>query len=337
MKLVSAIVALCTFSTCYGADVQEAFKIRVGSSPVISSAGIYLAEARGYFKDQGLKVEITDFNNSGASMTALLSKGELEVGAGNIASSHFNAILAGQKFKFVADKGHIEKGKDYMGLIVREDHIKTGRFKSLKDLKGFKMGLTSLDGVSQQIVAERFLTQNGLKASDVEFVKMSYAEMNVALKSKLIDATIQLEPFVAKAELEGIAKMTHSAAEVHPHQQSAALLYSQDFIEKHPVEAKKFMVAYVKAIRDYNQAFVHNVGKVKLIADLKKVLKIEDDKIWNQMKPVGLSDDGKINPESLDEDLKWYLEKKYVTKPLAVKDIVDNQFVEFANSELNKK
>ena len=198
------------------------------------------------------------------------------------------------------------------------------------------MGLTSLDGVSQQIVAERFLTQNGLKTSDVEFVKMSYAEMNVALKSKLIDATIQLEPFVARAELEGIAKMTNPATEVHPYQQSAAILYSQDFIEKHPSEAKKFMVAYVKALRDYNQAFVHNNGKAQVINDLKKILKIDDDKIWNQMKPVGLNDDGKINQDSLEEDLKWYIEKKYVTKSPSIKEIIDNQFVDFANKELSK-
>lgn len=310
--------------------------IKVGSSPVISSAGIYLAQERGYFKAQGLEVEITDFNTSSASMTALLSKGELDVGAGNLVSAHFNAINLGQRFKFVADKGHLEKNKEYIALLVRADHLETGRYKTPKDLKGFKMGLTSLDGVSQQIVAERILLKNGLNPSDVEFVKLSYAEMNNALKAKLIDATIQIEPFVTKAELEGFAKNVMPATAVYPNQQSAALLYSQDFIEKNPVEAHKFMVAYLKGVRDYNNAFEKNQDKARVIADLKKTLKIEDDKIWEKMHTVGLDNNGKINESALKEDIEWYLSKKYITAIPPMKSIVDPQFSETAAKELSK-
>lgn len=283
--------------------------IKVGSSPVVSSAGIYLAQERGYFKEQGLDVEITDFNTSSASMTALLSSGELDVGAGNLVSAHFNAINMGQKFKLVADKGHLEKGKEYIALLVRADHIASGRYKSPKDLKGFKMGLTSLDGVSQQIVAERILTQNGLQPTDVEFVKMSYAEMNNALKAKLIDATIQLEPFLTRAVIEGFAQNVMPATDVHPHQQSAALLYSQNFIEKDRALAVKFMTAYLKGIRDYNSAFETGKDKDKVIADLKKTLKIEDDNLWAKMKMVGLDNDGKLIESALKEDMEWYLSK----------------------------
>ena len=230
--------------------------IKVGSSPVVSSAGIYLAKERGYFKEQGLDVEVTDFNNSGAPMTLLLSKGELDVGAGNITAGLFNAIAEGQKFKIVADKGHIAQNKDYLALIVRNDHLKTGRFKTLKDLKGFKMGLTSLDGVSQEILTERFLQKAKLTLKDVSFVKISYAEMNLALKAGTIDATIQLEPFLTKAVLENIATIVGLGSEVYPKQQSGTLFYSPQFIQNNPAEAKKFMLAYSKGISDYNNAFV---------------------------------------------------------------------------------
>ncbi len=310
--------------------------IKVGSSPVLSSAGIYLAEIRGYFKAQGLKVEISDFNNSSASMTALLSKGELDVGAGNIVSAHFNAINLGQKFKFVADKGHLSNRHDYIGLLIRADHIQSGRYKKLSDLKGFKMGLTSLDGVSQQIIAERILLKNGLKPSDVEFVKLSYAEMNSALKAKLIDATIQLEPFLSKAVLDGVANNVLSAAAIHPHQQSAALYYSQDFIEKNPKEAKSFMVAYLRGVRDYNRAFENGIDKPKLIEDLKKFLKIDDDRIWNSIHTVGLDSNGTVNENALKEDMDWYLEKKFITKVPNIKDVVDQHFNEDAVIELSK-
>ena len=307
--------------------------IKVGSSPVVSSAGIYLAKERGYFKEQGLDVEITDFNNSGAPMTLLLSKGELDVGAGNITAGLFNAIAEGQKFKIVADKGHIAENKDYLALIVRNEHLKSGRFKTLKDLKGFKMGLTSLDGVSQEILTERFLKKGKLSIKDVTFVKLSYAEMNLALKAGTIDATIQLEPFLTKAVLENIATIVGKGSEVYPKQQSGALFYSPQFIQNNPEEAKKFMIAYSKGIADYNNAFVKNINRTSVIADLKKSIKIDDDVIWEKMAIVGLNPYGALNTKELQTDIKWY-EKNYIKKQLDVKTIIDTSFSEFAEKNL---
>lgn len=314
-----------------------AINVKVGSSPVISSAGIYLAQERNYFKDEGLNIDLVDFNSSGGQMTLLLSKGEMDVGAGNLTSGLFNAIAKGQKFKLVADKGHLEKGKEYIALIVRADHLASGRYKSLKDLKGFKMGLTSLDGVSQQIVAEKFLEKAGLRPTDVEFVKLSYAEMNVALKSKSIDATIQLEPYLAKAEVDGIAKKVASATEVHPNQQSAALFFSPNFIEKNPIEAKKFLIAYLKGVRDYNNAIAGKTDKVKMIADLKKFIKIDDEKVWNKMVPIGLTNDGSINVAALMEDVNWYHAKKYIERVPSIDEIVDLKLTKEAAAELDKR
>jgi NitT/TauT family transport system substrate-binding protein len=331
MKIFSILsLALCSLNLL-------AAPVKVGSSPVISSAGIYLAQERNYFKQEGLEVEVNDFNSSGGQMTLLLSKGELDVGAGNLTSGLFNAIAKGQKFKLVADKGHLEKGKDYIGLLVRTDHITSGRYKSLKDLKGFKMGLTALDGVSQQIIAERFLEKAGLKSSDVEFVKLSYPEMNVALKSKNIDATIQLEPYLSKAKIDGYATNVASAVEVHPHQQSAAIFFSPNFMEKRNADAKKFLIAYLKGIRDYNNAISGKAEKNKMIADLKKYIKIDDDKVWNNMFPIGLTNDGSINSDALMEDVNWYHSKKYLERPLKIEEIVDTSLVKEAAAELNKR
>jgi NitT/TauT family transport system substrate-binding protein len=296
-----------------------------------------LANERGYFKQQGLNVEILDFNNSSASMTALLSKGELDVGAGNIVSAHFNAINLGQRFKLVADKGHLEKKKEYIALLVRADHLASGRYKTAKDLKGFKMGLTSLDGVSKQIITERILHDNGLKPNDVEFVKLSYAEMNMALKAKLIDATIQIEPFLTKATLTGIAKNVLSATNIHPTQQSAALFYSQDFIEKNPTEAYKFMIAYLQGIHDYNLAFIEGKEKKEIISSLNKTLNIDDENVWKNMNIVGLNNNGMINEQALKEDMEWYLAKKYITKIPDYKNVVDMHFANEASKSLYKK
>lgn len=319
------------------ASAAPAAKIRVGSSPVLSSAGIYLAEDEGFFNEQGLVVEITDVANSGAPMTLLLSKNELDVGAGNLSSGLFNAALQGQEFKLVADKGHVEKGRDYIALIVRQDHVDSGRFKTLKDLKGMKMGLTALDGVSQQIVAEKFLQKAGLTAKDVEFVKLSYAEMNATLKTKGLDATIQLEPFVAQAELGKFAKRISGSNEVHPGQQSAAIFYSPSFMKDRREEAVKFMAAYLKGVRLYNKSLTDPEARKKVRASLGKRMKITDEAVWDKMVAIGLKDNGELNTAALDEDLKWYKNKGYLKGDLPAAKVVDASFAKEAAKRLDGK
>lgn len=326
--LAATILVFATFSV----PVWSKEKINVGSSPVISSAGIYLAEHFGYFKQEGLDVEISDFANSGAPMTLLLSKGDLDVGAGNLNSGLFNAILQGQDFKIVADKGHVEKGFEYIQLLVRKDLIDAGKFKSLKDLKGFKIGVTALDGVSQQVVIDRILKSNGLFEKDVEYVKMSYAEMNIALRTKNIEAAVQIEPFLTKALQEGSSVSVARSWEVHPNQQSAALFYSPKFMKRRE-EAIKFMKAYLRGVKVYKESVAGNNPEGVLA--LKKIFKI-DDKAWEKMIPVGLHEDGRLNTSDLMEDLKWYHEKGYLKKIPREMDVVDATFASEAFKQLKK-
>jgi len=321
-----------------GCEIKNSYNdvIMVGVSPVVSSSGIFIAKEKGYFKELGLNVEITSFRSSGASMTVLLAKGDLDVGGGNLSTGLWNAINEGLNIKLVADKGHIEKGHSYIALIVRKDHIESRRFTDLSDLKGFKMALTSLGGVSQQIATERFLMKGGLKLSDVEFIKMSYSEMNVALASKSIDATVQLEPYVTKAELDGVAVKYAEVYEVYPDQQSAAIFYSSDFTYKHPRKAEKFMIAYLKGIRDYENAFMKNLERDTITAMLKKYIKINSNDVWGSMTPVGLNPNGFINKDALSKDLIWYKDHGYIKQAPNIEDVIDHSYVENALTVVGK-
>lgn len=305
------------------------YKIKIGASPVVSSSGIFLAYEKGYFKKNGLDVDIVYFKGSGAPMTFLLGNGNLDVGAGNISAGLWNAVNSGLNLKLVADKGHVGKNSDYIGLLVRKDHIDSKRYKDFGGLKGFKMAVTAY-GVSQQVAADRFLNAAGLKLSDATFIKMDYAEMNAALKNKDIDATVQLEPYLTEAELNGIAVKAGGVYEVYPNQQSAAIIYSSQFIERHNDLAEKFMVAYLQGVREYNKAFIKGEKKAEIISLLKKHIKIESDEVWDRMIPVGLNPDGFLIKESLANDAEWYQRQGFIDKVPDIDKVVDHTFVEKA-------
>ena len=308
---------------------KDMLDVPVGISPVMSSAAMFIAKEKGYFEEQGINVIVNPFKASGAKMVPFLATGQLLVAGGNINAGMYNAIANDIPIKIVSDKGTVSPGHGYLALIVRKDHVDSGRYKSFKDLKGMRMAVTA-KGVSQQIVTEMYLQQAGLNLDDIELNYLAYADINIALANKSIDASVQIEPLVAAAVDKGIAVRVAGDDEIYPDQQSAAIFYSPIFMEKYPEQAKGFMVAYVKGLRDYNDAFEKNQGKDEIINILIKHTKIKDAAIYGKVVPVGLNPDGMVNILSLKQDAQWYHEKGFVKALPDIDTIVDLSYAKHA-------
>ncbi len=76
--LVAAGVAMSMLGL---ANAQEMKTVKVGTTNLSSDIGLFLAEKRGYFKEEGVKVELIPFD-SGAKMVAPLGAGDLDASAG---------------------------------------------------------------------------------------------------------------------------------------------------------------------------------------------------------------------------------------------------------------
>ena len=310
-------------------QAKELLDVPIGISPVMSSAAMFIATEKGYFKEQGINPVINPFKASGAKMVPFFATGQLYVGGGNISAGMYNAIASHIDIKIVSDKGTVSPGHGYLALIVRKDHVDSGRYKSVKDLKGMTMAVTA-KGVSQEIATERYLKSVGLSLKDIKLKYLAYSDINIALANKSIDASVQIEPFVAAAVDKKIAVRVAGDDEVYPNQQSAAIMYSPVFVKKYPEQAKGFMVAYVKGLRDYNDAFEKNINKDEIIRILTKYTRIKDKKIYENVVPVGLSPDGLVNVDSLRADSQWYYEKGYAKKKPDIDSIVDLSYAKYA-------
>ena len=304
---------------------KDLLDVPIGISPVMSSAAMFIAKEKGYFEEQGINAIINPFKASGAKMVPFLATGQLFVGGGNINAGMYNAIANDIPIKIVSDKGTVSPGHGYLALIVRKDHVTSGRYKSLKDLKGMTMAVTA-KGVSQEIVTEMYLKSVGLNLSDIHLRHLAYSDINIALANKSIDASVQIEPFVAAAVEKDIAVRVAGDDEIYPNQQSAAIMYSPVFMENHPQHAHGFMIAYVKGLRDYNNAFEKNIGKDDIINILTKYTRIKSKKIYQNVVPVGLSPDGMVNVESLKHDANWYYQQQYLKQVPKVDEIVNLEY-----------
>src|SRR4051812_8340187 len=92
--------------------------VGVGMTNVSSDAGFFIADKKGYFRDEGIAVTMTPFA-SAAKMIAPLGTGQLEVGGGTVAAGLYNAVERGINMKIVADKASVKEGYEYSTLLVR--------------------------------------------------------------------------------------------------------------------------------------------------------------------------------------------------------------------------
>ena len=333
INLLFVLLALSTASTLTKSFASQLQDVTIGITPAMSTAGLFVAYEKGYFKDQGINLVMQHVPRAGSQMIPFLATGKLMVGCGNLNAGLYNAIASDIPLKVVADKGTVTPEHGYLALLVRKVHVDSGRYKSLKDLKGMTVALTAR-GVSQEIVYERYLSKAGLSLTDVRFVNLSWGDMNVALSNGAIDATIQVEPLVAKAVEKGIAVRVMGDDEVYPNQQSAVIMYSPVFIKDKPELAKSFMVAYVQGMRDYYDAFEKNKGKEDVIKILMKHTKVKDRQTYDKVATVGLHHDALLNVDSMKQDARWLFEKGYVSSEPDIDNIADLSYVTHAVRKL---
>jgi NitT/TauT family transport system substrate-binding protein len=318
------------------AGMAAAQAITVGATSSTSDAPIYIADKKGYFRAEGLDVKVVNFR-SAADMVVPLGAGQIEAGAGSASAGLYNAVARGIKIKIVADKASSAPGYGGTKILIRKDHVESGRYKELKDLKGMTFAMNA-PGVSNTSTLNTLLKSVGMKYSDVETVDMPLPDHVAALKNKSVDASASVEPGPALAVRNGDAIVLKSDDEILPNHQIAVLLYAEEFALKQPAAARQFMRAYIRAVRFYNGALrdgrLDGPNADDVIAILTEATPIKSRDIYKLITPTGMNPDGRVNTASLAHDLAFYTEQGLVKGSVKLDDVVDGSFVEAALKEL---
>lgn len=332
-NLVRALgmLALCAMPHTALADDT----VKLGVNGVFSDVVFYIAEARGFFKEEHIKVEFVSFD-SGPKMIAPLGTGELDAAAGASSAGLFNAVARGIDLKVVADKGSMSPGHQYMPLLVRKDLFDSGRIKTYSDLKGLSIGEAG-EGGSPGSTLNQALIKGGLTYSDVQHAHLGYPQQVLALGNHAIDAAITTEPSATMAVRSGVA-VRLSDDSLYPDQQVAVLLYGGDFIRRRHDVAERFMVAYLQAARVYNDAIapgrLTGPGSDEIVKLLLQNTALDDPELIRMVVPNGNDPNGHVNDASLATDLAFFKQEKYVTAPVTVAQVLDKSFAEAAVKKL---
>jgi NitT/TauT family transport system substrate-binding protein len=317
------------------APAQAPMVVNVGAASTTSDAPIYIADKKGYFREEGFAAKVTNFR-SAADMVAPLGIGQLDAGAGSASAGLYNAMLQGINIRIVADKASSAPGYGATKILVRKDHVDSGRYKSPIDFKGMKFAMNA-PGVSNTATLNALLRSVGLRYSDVDTVNLQFPDHVAALANKAVDASASVEPGPTIAIRNGFAVLVKADDEIIPNHQIAVLLYSEKFL-KQTDAARRFMRAYIRAVRFYNGALkdgrMAGPNADEVIAILAEATPIKDPAIYRAITPTGMNPDGKVNLASLADDLAFYRSQGLITGDIRAEQVVDQSFVEAALKEL---
>ncbi|MGZ3321517.1 MAG: ABC transporter substrate-binding protein, partial [Xanthobacteraceae bacterium] len=260
------------FAATAASPAAAADKVAVGTGGSASDAPFYIAYDKGFFKDEGLDVDLIVLD-SGAKVIAPLGTGELDVGSGALSVGFWNALIRGVKFRIVADRGHTEPGYLYQTVFMRKDLIDSGQFKSLKDLKGMRMGFAA-QGVTSLSLLNEATKFAGIRFEDVTPVYLSFPQQIAALQNKALDGTMLIEPQATVAVNAGYGVRFMDTNEFYPYQQISVIFYSEKFATQRKDVAGRFMRAWLRGARVYNDSIkdgkIAAAGSDEVVATMAK-------------------------------------------------------------------
>ncbi|MCA1646408.1 MAG: ABC transporter substrate-binding protein, partial [Chloroflexi bacterium] len=299
-----------------------------------TSAGVFIALARGYFQEVGIDLEIVPFGG-GADMISTIAASQVDVANTDAGAGLINAIGRNVPMKFVADGSRCIPGKCNSALVVRKDLVDSGAFKDLPDLKGLTINTytpgSTLNGFSLQA-----LEQAGLKASDVKEQNLGFADVLPAFSTRAIDANFLIEPFTTLAVVQGLAVKWKDTSEILGPQQSTVVAYSANFAAQRPDAGKRFMVAYLRGVRDFIDAFDQTKDTAQVVAILTNQTTLKDAAQWVNV-PQWFDPNGGILLDALKKNEQWYADHGFIPTPVNLDTVWDSTYTDYALSVIGKR
>jgi NitT/TauT family transport system substrate-binding protein len=302
--LSAALSIAAPAASAQTAPLNPRVALKVGAIGAVSDAGIFIAQEKGYFKDEGLDVEIVGFKAAPQILPAIAT-GEVQVSGSAVTPALFNAFARGIVMKLVADKGQVAQGFGFAAIVIRSDLA--GTIRDFKDLKGRKFAVMG-KGVSSTTQLGKALELGGIEPNEVELIELGLPEMVAALGNKAIDGATLLEPFITFATARNVGVRWKGMEDFLPFTgQNGVIIYSQKFAQEQPEAAKRWMAAYLKGTRAYLDSVINGTDRDGINAILAKYTAVKDLALLAKMAPTGFDPNGRMEIKSLEADQDWFL------------------------------
>src|SRR5579875_487412 len=327
MRLVIAIIlaAACTIP-----PVAHAESIKIGISKLIGYPGAPIAEAKGYFKDQGLDAEMVYFDSAQPIAVAVAS-GDVQFGTAGM-SAGFYSLAAGGQLRMIASSGGDAPGFYNLAYVASNKAYDAG-LKTAADLKGHSVAVTQV-GTSLHYAIGGAAKRYGFTMNDITLKPLqSNTNVIAALTGNTVDAAVMPSGPILGPLQKGEIKLINWVADVSPNLTGSATFTSTKEANEHGDTVKKFLVAYRHGMHDFAAAFMNAQGKrqdgptapetLAIMSKFTGVAPAEIEKAIPYVDP-----EGRIDATSVADQIAWYKSQGLLKGNVDAYTLLDSRYAE---------
>jgi NitT/TauT family transport system substrate-binding protein len=309
MRALAALLALAALCLVFGLPVlaQERtlgltkVRLAVGGKAALFYLPLTVTERLGYFRKEGLDVEIFDFSGGGRALQALIG------GSADVVTGAFDHTIQmqvkGQPVVAVAQLGRLPGYA--LGIIAS----KAANYRGPQDFKGMKIGVTA-PGSSTQFLVQYLMVQHGLNVDDAAFIGIGTGPTAIAAARRgEIDGLVNVDPVISLLESQRIIKVVADTRtptgtwDVYGGPYPAAVLYTTPrFIRSQPKIVQALVNAFVAGLQWLHSNSPEDIAKIMPAEYALGDLPLYIQSIRNSL--ATYSHDGRFNREGAETALK---------------------------------
>jgi NitT/TauT family transport system substrate-binding protein len=324
-----ALAGLLAMMAIGAGRADELLKAKVGVLRLSSSAPVFIAQDKGYFKDAGLDVELKFFDAAQPIAVATAS-GDVDFGVTAFTAGLYN--LAGKGVvKVIGGMSREKAGFPLIGYFASNNAYAAG-LKTPKDLAGKRIAVTQVGSsfhYSLGLLADKY----GFKLSDVKVLPLqSLSNAAAALKGETVDAALLPVSTARKLMDDNGAKLLGWVGDETPWQLGAVFASPKTLANKALVT--RLLGALQRADREYHDVILAQVkdGNAPINEVTKPLLDIIAKYTNLPVEQVVgncayVDPDGKLDVNNVANQINWLQGQGFVDKGFDADAIIAKDYV----------
>lgn len=230
-----------------GGGGGEEVSLTLGTVESITNLPVVVGQAKGYFEDQGIDLEV-EYMASGVNIVPALASGQIDIGEGSVTPGTFNSFGQEVNAPVVAYKGGCEAGFDFCPLMISNELAED--FEDWTSIRGKTVAISARWTASHQklvLLDEEF----GVSPDEYELIELPFSDIPQALTSGAIDAAVMIEPIATSLEVDGVG-MRVLEPEMEPSVPVVFTSYAESLASDTSPDSAgvRYQMAFIQAVRD---------------------------------------------------------------------------------------
>lgn len=233
--LAAALVAVLLYAAGAAGNAAVAETFKLGHTTWVGYGPLFVAKKKGYFKEEGVDVELVNIEDVKVRFAALAS-GRIDAMATTVDALPLYLKPQGTKYQYLFA---LDDSKGGDGVVANKD------IETIADLKGKKVAFT--EGSVSQFYLNVLLKEAGLEQSDIEAVNMTAGEAGSAFVTGRVDAAVTWEPWLTRGKQAPHGRLLTDSSK-HPGLITDVVLARAQVVEDRKADIQALYRAWARAV-----------------------------------------------------------------------------------------